>query len=168
MNSLKAEFTVFKIKHGRAPNYLTSNFNALHQCHSHLTLGSSNHNYILSKYMANCSTSFAFTAIKSWNGLPVSLKELGSEHVFKSRLKEYLISTYWMIPYVTEWTFTGIWLCFMDFTLVLTDWYQSHSYCLFDVDLIGNKSSVPLVWLLWAIHRSLLFHAMYRNKSNLI
>ena len=79
-----------------APNSLTSNFNALHSCYFRLTRGSSQqqHNYHLSKNMANCPTSFAFTAIKIWSWLPVSLEELGSEHAFKSRLKEYLFSTY--------------------------------------------------------------------------
>ena len=46
----------------------------------------------ISKELSCSSRTFAFTAVKLWNGLPQFLTELSAYQTFKSRLKEYLMS----------------------------------------------------------------------------
>jgi hypothetical protein len=80
---------VFKIRHGIAPDYLSLNFEPLALVHNHNTRGSQ-YDYFVSRGNANSPKGFAFTAIRLWNGLPISLKEITSVSVFKSRLKAFL------------------------------------------------------------------------------
>ena len=84
---------VFKIRHGKAPGYMQGNFVPISQGHSHNTRNSS-YNYRISREIANAPSSFSFTSIKHWNSLPSFLKELNSEKLFKSRLKEHMFSDY--------------------------------------------------------------------------
>ena len=85
---------LFKIRLGLAPPYLSSGFVSLLRTHSYRTRGSES-NYHISREIALSPTSFTFTAIKTWNGLPVQLKRLDSLPNFKKKLKEFLISRYW-------------------------------------------------------------------------
>ena len=82
---------VFKIRSGRAPRYLSSNFVPI--CHSHNTRRSP-YDYSVSREQANLPHSFSVLAIRLWNDLPPCLKELDSLPNFKRRLKEYLFSFY--------------------------------------------------------------------------
>ena len=84
---------VFKIRLGNAPKYLSASFQPVTQRHSHDTRRSSC-DYFVSKELANSPRSFAFTAIKHWNGLPRNLKEIEKFEAFKTRLKEYLFASY--------------------------------------------------------------------------
>ena len=86
---------VFKIRQGKAPGYMQGNFVPISQSHSHNTRGSS-YNYRISGELANAPTSFSLTSIKHWNHLPSFLKELNSEKLFKSKLKEYMFNNYWL------------------------------------------------------------------------
>ena len=84
---------LFKIRLGLAPPYLSSGFVSLLRTHSYRTRGSES-NYHVSREIALSPTSFTFTAIKTWNGLPIQLKRLDSVQNFKKKLKEFLISHY--------------------------------------------------------------------------
>ena len=84
---------VFKIRMGRAPSYLSSGFVEISQVHSHGTRGKS-FDFHVSKEIAVSQSSFVFTAIKQWNELPQSLKGISSLATFKSKLKEYFMSSY--------------------------------------------------------------------------
>ena len=83
---------VFQIGSGRAPQYLATSFQSLASSHSHNTRCSS-HNYFISKELANSPTSFSFTAIKHWNSLPRCLKEIQKFGSFKTRLKQFILSS---------------------------------------------------------------------------
>ena len=84
---------VFKIRHNLAPRYLSINFTPISGFHSYYTRGSS-HNYVISKGLANAPFSFCFTAIKEWNSLPLDLKKIESFMVFRTKLKQFLSSSY--------------------------------------------------------------------------
>ena len=83
---------VFRIRSGNAPQYLSTSFQALASSHSHDTRRSSS-DYFISKDLANSPNSFSFTAIKHWNSLPLALKQITKFGTFKTRLKEFLLST---------------------------------------------------------------------------
>ena len=68
---------VFKIRLGKAPDYLSVDFKPIVQTHAHNTRHSSL-NYFISKELANSPKSFSFSAIKHWNCLPESLKSIES------------------------------------------------------------------------------------------
>ena len=82
---------LFRIRHNLAPTYLLPNFRAISTVHSHNTRGS-NHNFQLSRELSLSPSSFAFTAIKQWNGLPNNLKDIHEFRVFKQ--KQFLIAQY--------------------------------------------------------------------------
>ena len=81
---------VFKIRMGKAPPYLATNFQPLSLSHAHNTRRSQ-YNYFVSKQLSRIPQSFAFTAIKHWNNLPHELKEVDKYETFKSRLKRYFL-----------------------------------------------------------------------------
>ena len=107
---------VFKIRLDLAPAYLGSRFEPIINAHSHNTRGSS-FNYRISRELASCHSSFAFSSIRDWNGLPMHLKCCSSLPSFRKKLKEHFMSSYWnlFIPaldprFVLHWTsFTVIW-----------------------------------------------------------
>ena len=84
---------VFKIRLGKAPGYLSDYFVPVKSVHGIGTRGMA-HNYQVSKDLSTAPTSFAFTSIKSWNSLPISLKSESSLPLFSKRLKELLMSEY--------------------------------------------------------------------------
>ena len=69
---------LFKIRSGRAPLYLISDFKLVSDSHVHETRGS-RFNFHVPKSLALAPTTFSFTVIKQWNGLPNFLKEPMSE-----------------------------------------------------------------------------------------
>ena len=68
---------VFKVKHGLAPSYLSDRFKRVDNMHSYNTRGSKR-NFSVSDETCNSLKSFSYTAVKEWNLLPSSLKELNS------------------------------------------------------------------------------------------
>ena len=84
---------LFRIRHNLAPKYLLPNFTALSQVHGHNTRGSA-YNFQLTRDLSKCPTSFIFTSIKQWNGLPGHIKSITDFKVFKRKLREFLISQY--------------------------------------------------------------------------
>ena len=76
---------VFNIYHGRAPEYLCEN-NNINQGN---TRGASNLTFITPN--AKCSTnSFSYNAIRDWNSLPISIKNVTNKEAFKNAVKEFL------------------------------------------------------------------------------
>ena len=84
---------VFKIRVGLAPDYLNRHFCPVSEVHSHRTRGCL-YDYHVSKEISMAPTSFAYTAITQWNGLPECLKGIQSLSVFKTKLKSYLLERY--------------------------------------------------------------------------
>lgn len=77
----------------KAPPYLSQSFFPITQRHTHNTRRSSN-DFFVSKDLNRSFSSFAFTAVEHWNGLPSSLKGIDSLHTFKSKLKESMFELY--------------------------------------------------------------------------
>ena len=84
---------VFKIVHGTAPSYLTGRFVPITGTHTHNTR-SSGYNFHVSKALSCSPTSFSYTSIKEWNDLPVALKAIVSEKLFRQKLRDYLSLPY--------------------------------------------------------------------------
>ena len=84
---------VFRIRAGLAPSYLSHNFKPVSVVHNYRTRGYS-HDYHVSKEMSLAPTSFVFSAVSHWNALPGCLKGVQSLSLFKSRLKQHLLSAY--------------------------------------------------------------------------
>ena len=73
---------LFRIRNDLAPKCLRPNFVALTCIHSYGTRGS-DLNFHLSRDISVSTSSFAFTAVKEWNGLPNSIKSLNHLGLFK-------------------------------------------------------------------------------------
>ena len=84
---------VFKIRRGLAPMYLSRNFVPVSATHMYNTRHSG-FNYAISKQLTGSLTSFSFTAVKLWNALPATLKEIDSEASFRKKLKGHLMRNY--------------------------------------------------------------------------
>ena len=84
---------VFKVRHGLAPSYLSDRFKRVDDMHSYNTRGSKR-NFSVSDETCNSLKSFSCTAVKVWNLLPSSLKELNSLAIFKSRLRLHFLNSY--------------------------------------------------------------------------
>ena len=85
---------VFRIKMGKAPSYMCEYFSPVSSLHSHSTRGSHAHNYFVSPQVSRMPDSFAYSAIREWNALPVDLKCIERESNFKRKLKAYFSATY--------------------------------------------------------------------------
>ena len=75
---------LFKVRNGLAPKYLLVNFRSISEAHSHNTRSSSV-NYHVSRDLAKSQGTFAFTATKAWNSLPMSLKCLTELKIFRRK-----------------------------------------------------------------------------------
>ena len=84
---------VFKIVHGNAPGYLSGKFEPIVATHRHNTRSSGN-NFHVSKALSGSLTSFAYTAVKEWNELPIDLKSIESEKLFRRKLRDHLCCSY--------------------------------------------------------------------------
>ena len=84
---------LFKIRKGRAPNYLRTRFTSVSDTHAYRTR-SSHVNFHLSGPFASVPASFAFSSAKQWNALPNRIKEIESLVSFKRELRKYLFSRY--------------------------------------------------------------------------
>ena len=84
---------VFKIARKQAPSYLMKRFVPLSGVHAHETRSRS-YDFLVSKEISRSLSSFSYTAVKEWNSLPVSLKQIESEICFRRRLKEHLSFSY--------------------------------------------------------------------------
>ena len=84
---------VFKVVHGRAPDYLAKRFVPISSAHGYGTR-SRTCDFVISKDLSRSLSSFSYTAIKDWNALPVPIKQINSEFSFKKRLKEHLSLLY--------------------------------------------------------------------------
>ena len=77
---------VFNIYHGRAPEYLCENFN-INQGN---TRGASNLNFITPNANLCSTNSFSYNAIRDWNSLPISIKNITNKEAFKNAGREFL------------------------------------------------------------------------------
>jgi hypothetical protein len=78
---------VFNIYHGRASEYLCENFN-INQGNIRET---SNLNFITPNANLCSTNSFSYNAIKDWNSLPISIKNVNNKEAFKNAVKDFFI-----------------------------------------------------------------------------
>lgn len=80
---------VFKIFHGRCPDYLKVDFKRVSSVHNYSTRGSL-YNFKVPRVNGQAQHTFYSTAINLWNSLPTHIKQLNEISVFKARVKNYL------------------------------------------------------------------------------
>ena len=78
---------VFKIWNGSGPNYLKEKFHKLSDTESRICTRASTNNFFLPRVSGQGINTFYFSAIKDWNSLPVSIKEIQNFETFKTRVK---------------------------------------------------------------------------------
>ena len=79
---------VFKINTKDCPLYLTQHFHKLNEGGERIATRAKAHNFHTPRISTN---TFAYTAIKDWNSLPSTIKEMKSENLFKEKVKKYLV-----------------------------------------------------------------------------
>ena len=79
---------VFKINTKTCPLYLTQHFHKLNEGGERIATRAKAHNFHTPRISTN---TFAYTAIKDWNSLPSTIKEMKSENLFKEKVKKYLV-----------------------------------------------------------------------------
>ena len=78
---------VFKINKKSCPKYLSQHFYRLNEENDRIATRGKAHNFHIPRINTN---TFAYTAIKEWNSLPPSIKEIKSESLFKQKVKRHL------------------------------------------------------------------------------
>jgi hypothetical protein len=76
---------VFNIYHGRAPEYVCEHFNI----NQGYTRGASNLNFITPNPNLCSTNSFSYNAIRDWNSLPISIKNVTNKEAFKNAVKYF-------------------------------------------------------------------------------
>ena len=76
---------VFNIYHGRVPEYLSENFN-INQGN---TSGASNLNFITPSANLCSTNNFSYNAIKDWNSLSISIKNVTNKEAFKNAVTDF-------------------------------------------------------------------------------
>ena len=76
---------VFNIYHSRVPEYLSENFNINQGNRS----GASNLNFITPNANLCSTNSFSYNAIKDWNSLSISIKNVTNKEAFKNAVKDF-------------------------------------------------------------------------------
>ena len=131
---------LFRIRHNLAPKYLLPNFTALSQVHGHNTRGSL-YNFQLTRDLSKSPSSFAFTSIKQWNGLPSHIKSITDFKVFKRKLREFFISQYdWFYDKLLRISAHRNWN-WIFFTEQFLHWFSLATFlwCYFHGDSFGKK-----------------------------
>ena len=80
---------MFKIKQGLAPTYLSENFTTCESVHSYETRASKDAFYV-PKVNSSGQTTFMYTGIKAWNGLPTDIRGIDKMKQFKITVKKHL------------------------------------------------------------------------------
>ena len=76
---------VFNIYHGRAPEYVCEHFNI----NQGYTRGASNLNFITPNPNLCSTNSFSYNAIRDWNSLSISIKNVNNKEAFKNAVKDF-------------------------------------------------------------------------------
>ena len=79
---------VFKINNKTCPQYLLQHFNKMNENEGRITTRAKAHNFHTPRI---CTNTFVYTAIKDWNNLPQTIKEIKSENLFKEKVKLHLM-----------------------------------------------------------------------------
>ena len=73
--------------------YFKDKIHALQASHSHQTRFASSGQYNLPMMnFTKCQNSFVYQGLKSWNNLPIALKNLDKLCTFKSQVKKHILS----------------------------------------------------------------------------
>ena len=80
---------IYKIFHGTAPDYLNAHFTRVTSVHSYSTRISP-YNFIVPRIKGQASHTFFYNAIRHWNFLPNSIKEINNLSHFKTAVKKHL------------------------------------------------------------------------------
>ena len=78
---------VFKIWNGSGPDYMKEKFHKLSDTESRTCTRASTNDFFLPRVSGQGINTFYFSAIKDWNSLPVSIKEIQNFETFKTRVK---------------------------------------------------------------------------------
>ena len=79
---------VFKINNKSCPLYLTHHFRKLNEDEGRIATRAKAHDFHVPGI---CTNTFVYTAIKEWNDLPPSIKDLTVEKSFKTKAKGHLV-----------------------------------------------------------------------------
>ena len=82
---------VFRIKKRLAPSYLCRNFIPVSEVHDHQTRGSAQDFHLSANDVPG---GFSYFSKTQWNKLPLQLRAIDSESVFKVKLKGFLMDGY--------------------------------------------------------------------------
>ena len=83
---------VFNIVHDKAPLYMKNSFTLVSSSH-HNTRSVGNMNFTI-PYIKSCQDqTFYYNAIKDWNALPSSIKQLNNKYSFKTNVKQHLMDS---------------------------------------------------------------------------
>ena len=83
---------MFKVKNGQCPEYMKENFSLIGETDSRIGTRATRNNFFLPRVTGQAIHTFYFSAVKEWNRLPNSIKELTNIYNFKTSLKAYISS----------------------------------------------------------------------------
>ena len=85
---------MFKIRNGLLPSRYTENLQTISEIHGYQTRSVTSNDYYLQKFSQSYGQkAFTYIRAKTWNNLPVQVKNAHSLFMFKTRLTEFLMKT---------------------------------------------------------------------------
>ena len=83
---------MFKLRNGLSPSQCTENLQTISEIHGYQTRSVTSNDYYLQKFSRSYGQkAFTYIGAKTWNNLPVQVKNAHSLFMFKKRLKEFLM-----------------------------------------------------------------------------
>ena len=87
-------FDMFKIRNGLSPSQCTEKLQTISEIHGYQTRSVTSNDYYLQKFSQSYGQkAFSYIGAKTWNNLPVQVKNAHSLFTFKIRLNEFLMKT---------------------------------------------------------------------------
>ena len=84
--------SMFKLRNGLSPSQCTENLQTISEIHGYQTRSVTSNDYYLQKFSQSYGQkAFTYIGAKTWNNLPVQVKNAHSLFTFKKRLKKFLM-----------------------------------------------------------------------------